>query len=160
MHYRCVLYLLQCCVLVGLDWAKPMMQLYLHVHAFSCIHTFKFLYFYISCCWYFFYCLLLFLSFSPIYISCVRHLSISLLHPGTLFVPGHLLLLLRLTPLLLTSGSVMRKPNWTSLRTFHDKAFIQNTKSFCQTSLTLTCLLSSIVEVRSHYVAPRSRALS
>ena len=23
MHYRCVLYLLQCCVLVGLDWAEP-----------------------------------------------------------------------------------------------------------------------------------------
>ena len=27
MHYRCVLYLLQCCVLVGLNWAEPMMYL-------------------------------------------------------------------------------------------------------------------------------------
>ena len=84
MHYRCVLYLLQCCVLVGLDWAKPMMQLYLHVHAFSCIHTFKFLYFYISCCWYFFDCLLLFLSFSPSYVSCVmasKHKSTSPWNP-------------------------------------------------------------------------------
>ena len=101
----------------------------------------------------------LFLSL-PFTLVASWHLSISLLLPGTLFVPGHFLLFLRLTPLLLTSDSVMRKPNRTSLRTFHDKAFIQNTKSFCQTSLTLTCLLSSIVGVRSHYVAPRSRALS
>ena len=42
-----------------------------HVHGFSCIRTFKFLYFYISCCWYFFDCLPLFLSFSPSYVSCV-----------------------------------------------------------------------------------------
>ena len=88
------------------------------------------------------------------------HLSVSLLRPRTLFIPGHLLLLICLTPLPLTSGSVMRRPNRTSLRTFHDEAFIRNTKSFCQTSLTLTYLLSSIVGVRSHYVAPRSCALS
>ena len=41
MHYRCVLYLLQYYVLVGLDWAEPMMHLYLHV-IYSCIfmHTY------------------------------------------------------------------------------------------------------------------------
>ena len=41
MHYRCMLYLLQCCVLVGLDSAEPMMYLCLHVTC-SCIfmHTY------------------------------------------------------------------------------------------------------------------------
>ena len=43
MYFRCVFTLLLCCVLVGLDWAEPMMYLYLHV-TFSCIRTFKFLY--------------------------------------------------------------------------------------------------------------------
>ena len=46
MHFRYVLYMLSCCVLVGLDWAKPMMYLHLHVIC-SCIHTFIFLYSYI-----------------------------------------------------------------------------------------------------------------
>ena len=41
MHFRCVFTLLLCCVLVGLDWAEPMMHLYLHVTC-SCIfmHTY------------------------------------------------------------------------------------------------------------------------
>ena len=99
-----------------------------------------------------------FLSF-PLTLVASWHLSVSLLRPGTLFVPRHLLLLLHLTPLPPTFGSVMRRPNRTSLRTFHDEAFIQNAKSFYQTSLTLTCPLSSTVRVESHYVAPRSRAL-
>ena len=36
MHFRCVFILLLVCVLVGLDWAKPMMILMLHV-TYSCI---------------------------------------------------------------------------------------------------------------------------
>lgn len=36
MHFRCVFTLLLYCVLVGLDWAEPMMHLYLHV-TYSCI---------------------------------------------------------------------------------------------------------------------------
>ena len=36
MHYRCVISLLEPCVLVGLDWAEPMMFLLLHVTC-SCI---------------------------------------------------------------------------------------------------------------------------
>ena len=36
MHFRCVFTLLQWCVLVGLDWAEPMMFLSLHVTC-SCI---------------------------------------------------------------------------------------------------------------------------
>ena len=59
------------------------------------------------------------------------HLSVSLLRLGTLFILGHLLLLLLLTPHLLTFGSVMRRQNRTSLRTFHDAAFIRIAKSFC-----------------------------
>ena len=87
------------------------------------------------------------------------HLNVSLLCPGTLFVLGHLLLLLRLTPLLLTSSFVMRRPNQTCWRTFHDATFIWNARSFCQISLTLTYPLSSTVGVGSHFMASRSHAL-
>ena len=43
MHYRCVLYMLNCCVLLGLDWAEPMMLFMLHITC-SCIfmHTYQF----------------------------------------------------------------------------------------------------------------------
>ena len=43
MHYRCVLYMLNCCVLLGLDWAEPMMLFTLHIIC-SCIfmHTYQF----------------------------------------------------------------------------------------------------------------------
>ena len=102
---------------------------------------------------------LFFFLFLPLTLVALWHLSISLFRPKTLFIPGHLLLLLHLTPLPLTSSSVLRRPNRTSLRTFHDTTFIWNAKSFCQTSLTLTYPLSSIVGVGSHYMAPRSRAL-
>ena len=49
MHFICVLYMLSCCVLLGLDWVEPMMYLSLHVTC-SCIfihtylHFFRFLY--------------------------------------------------------------------------------------------------------------------
>ena len=36
MHFRCVFYLLKSCVLVGLDWAEPMMFILLHITC-SCI---------------------------------------------------------------------------------------------------------------------------
>ena len=42
MHFRCVFYMLKWCVLVGLDWAEPMMFLLLHVTC-SCISTIFFL---------------------------------------------------------------------------------------------------------------------
>ena len=123
MYFRCVFTLLLCCVLVGLDWAEPMMYLYLHV-TFSCIRTFKFLY--LLYCILFGAFLIVSLSLSPsFFVSYV-----SLLRPGTLFVPGHLLFLLYLTPLILMFGFVIRRPNRTSWRTFHDATFIRNTKSF------------------------------
>ena len=88
------------------------------------------------------------------------HLNKNPFCPGTLFVPGHLLLLLLLIPLHLTYSSIMIRPNRTSQRTFHNKAFIRNAKSFCKIFLTLNYPLSSTVGIGSHYMASRSRALS
>ena len=50
MHYRCVLYMLNSCVLVGLDWVKPMMFLLLHITCSSIFHAYipSFLYIYWS----------------------------------------------------------------------------------------------------------------
>ena len=125
-------------------------------HAFSCIRTFLFLSFDIKTAWYF----SDYLSLSlPLTLVASWHLNISLLRLETLFVPGHLHLILHLTPLPLMSGFVMRTPNQTSWRTFHNTAFIRNAKSFYQTFLTLTYPLLSIVRVGSHFVASRSRAL-
>ena len=87
------------------------------------------------------------------------HLNVSLLRPGTLFVSGHLLLLLFLTPLLPTYGSMMRRTNQTSRKTFHDVAFIRNVKLFYQTLLISTYPLLSTVGVGSHFMASQSRAL-
>ena len=80
------------------------------------------------------------------------HLNVNLFCPGTLFVLGHLLLLLLLTLLPFAYDSMMRRPNRTSQRTFHDVAFIRNAKSFCRTSPTLTYPLSFIVGVGSYCV--------
>ena len=123
-------------VLLGLDWAEPMMQFLLHVTC-SCIpmHTYTF-----SVC-------LLSLSLS-IYVSLLLwHPNVNMLRPETLFVPGHPHLL---TLLLSQSGFVMKRPDQTSLRTFPDEAFISNASY--QTSPTLTFLLSSTVEDGGHCV--------
>ena len=73
--FRCVFTLLQCYVLVGLDWVEPMMFLSLHITC-SCIFMHTFLQFVI-----FFYIILLvlfWLSLSlPLSLSCVS------LHYGT-----------------------------------------------------------------------------
>ena len=125
MHFRCVLYMLSCCVLVGLDWAESMMFLNLHVIC-SCIRTFIFLYSYILLCWYFFD------SLSPSLHSCVSlllwHLNTNVLRPRTLYVLGHLL---PLTLHLLLFGSMIRMLERTFRRTFVLKAFIRNATSFC-----------------------------
>ena len=77
------------------------------------------------------------------------NLNVNLLRAGILFVLGQPLLLILLPYM---SGSMMIKPDRTFLRTFLDKAFIWNAKSFCQTSLTLIYPLSFIVGVGSHCV--------
>ena len=118
-----------------------------YVHAFPCIRMFYSIYFDI-----FYYLGLFWLSFSPsLSFVCVSlllwHPNTNLLHPRTLFILGHpLLLILRL----FLSSSLMRMPNWISLRTSLDKAFIWNAKSFCWTSPTLTYPLSFTVRVGSH----------
>ena len=91
---------------------------------------------------------------SPIYVSASWHQNISLLCPRTLFVPGHLFLLLILLPHMF--GFVMKMPKRTSLRTSLDEAFIRNTKSFYWTSPTLTYPLSFTVGVGSHCVTSQS----
>ena len=95
-------------------------------------------------------------SFSPslsVYVSqCINPLQ-----PGTLFIP----VLLR--PLILhylIFGSVMIMLLRHSQRTFLDKAFIRNAKSFCQTLPTPTFPLSFTVGDGSHCVTSRSPVLS
>ena len=149
MHFRCVFTLLQWCVLVGLDWAKPMIFLSLHVTC-SCICTFFYHYFDIDIVGAFSLCF--FLSLFLLLVA-LWHQNENPLRPRTLFVMGHPLLL---TPLLLTYGSVMIKPERTFQRTFLNEAFIRNAKSFYQIFPILTFPLSSTVGVRSHYVASRS----
>ena len=134
MHFRCVFTLLLCCVLVGLDWAEPIMRLNLHV---TCLCIFMHMYFPVSIfvilylVWCFSNCLSFSLPLSLFLTLVVSwHLNINPLHLGTHFVPRHLLLFLLLTPFHLTFGFMMRRPNRTSWRTFHDKAFIWNAKSF------------------------------
>ena len=139
------------CVLVRLDWAKPMMFLLFHITR-SCIFMHTYLTFsiflYIDCDWCF--SASLSLSPSPLFsVSCPMALNENLLHPKTLFVLGHPLLLI-LLPLMF--GSVMIKLNRTFQRTFLDEAFIQNAKSFCRASPTLTYPLLYTVGVRSYCV--------
>ena len=156
LHYRCVLYLLQCCALVGLDWVEPMMYLCLHV-TYSCIfmHTYLsvsvFVIFYHVDAFLIVSLSLLLSLFLTLAAS--WHPNANLLHPRTLCVMG--LLLLLILPLLLF-GSMMRRPIRSSWRTFLNKAFTQNAKSSCQISLTLTYPLSSTVRIGSYYVASRS----
>lgn len=139
-------------MLVGLDWGKPMMFLLLHITC-SCIFMHKYLTFsiflYIDCDWRFSTCLSLSLS----RLVALWHLNENLLHPGTFFVSGHLLLLI-LLPLMFSS--MMIKHDRTFRRTFLDEAFIRKAKSFCQTSLTLTYPLLFTVGVGSHCVMSRS----
>ena len=115
MHFRYVFTLLQCCVPVGLDWAKPMMYLSLHVTC-SCIFMHTYLQFII------FLYIDLFgvfprVSLSPslsfLHWSTLWHLNANPLRPRTLFVLRHPLLLLTL--LLFMYSSMMIKPE----RTFH-----------------------------------------
>ena len=145
----------------GLGWAHDefIFACHMFMHSYAYVPSIPYILIYLLLGTF----LIVSLSFSlslPLTLVASRHLSISLLRPGTLFISGYLLLLLHLTPLPLTSCFVMRRLNWTSLGTSHDTAFIRNTKSFFQIFLTLTYPLSSIVGDRNHYVAPRSCALS
>ena len=154
--FGCVFYMLKSCVLIGLDWAKPMMFLLLHVtcscifHAYIPFFSFFLILLLIGTF------LLLFLSLSLSWLVCSWHLKrASLLYPETLFILGHHLLpLLILTPLML--GSMMIKPVRTFRKTFLDMAFLRNTKSSFWIFSILTFLLSSTVGVGSPFVTSRS----
>ena len=158
MHLDVCLICCNDCVMLGLDWAEPMMYLVCmsHVHAFSCIHIINSLYLSILCCWYFSECLSPSLSF--LCQSAIWHPNANPFCPRTLFISENQVLLPR-TPLYLTFSFVMRRPVRTSQRTFVDEAFIQNAKSSYQIFLILTYPLSSTVRVGSHYVASQSHAL-
>ena len=139
-------------MLVGLDWAEPIMILLLHVTC-SCIFMHMSFTFNI-----FLYILTVFGTFSEcfflpphslVYVNASWHQNVSQLRLETLFVPGHLRLLI-LPPLLF--GFVMRMPERTSQRTSLDEVFIRNAESSCQTSPTLTYPLSFTVGVGSHYM--------
>ena len=122
---------------------------------FSCTHTSPFYLIVIDCFCYFSACLSLSLSLSFFQLVYSWHQRrASLLRPGILFVPRHLLLIL-----LLLSGSMMIKPVRTFRRTFHNAAFIRNTKSFFHIFPILTFTLSSIVGVGSPFVTSQSLAL-
>ena len=102
------------------------------------------------------FCMSLFLPLSFFRLVASWHLNENPLRPRTLFIMGHLLLLILL---LLMYSSVMIKPERTFRRTL-DKTFIQNAKSSYRIFLILIFPLSSTVGVRSHCVTSRSRALS
>ena len=119
----------------------------MHFHAYVP----SFLYILILICLVLSVCLSFPLSF--LCLSALWYLNANLLRPRTLFFPWHLLLIAPLTPLHLTSDSMMINPVRTFRRTSHDEAFIRNAKSFYQTFSILTFPLSSTVRVGSHYVA-------
>ena len=162
MHFRCVFSLLKSCVLIGLDWAEPMMYLLLHVTCSCIFHAYvPFLSFLLILTVFgtFFASLSLSLSFSLFKLVCSWHLKrASLLHLETLFVLGHHFLPLLILPVLM-SGSVMIKPVKTFRRTFLDEVFIRKAKSSFQIFPILTFPLSSIVGVRSLFMASQSLVL-
>ena len=139
---------LLCAIRFGLGWAYDIFFGMSHVHAFSCIRTFIYLYSYILMCLVIF-CVSLFLplSFFRLVVSC--HLNENPLRPRILFVLGHILFL---TLHLFMYGSLMIKLERTFRRTFVDEAFFRNAMSFCWSFPTLTYPLSFIVGVGSHFV--------
>ena len=149
----CVIYVIWLCTSrIGLGWAHDAFTITYHM--LMHFHAYILYVLYIVIYWTALGLFWLSLSLSlSLFCLLLWHPNASLLCPRTLFVPRHPLLLI-LHPL--TFDSVMRRPNWTSLRTFLDKGFIQNAKSFCRTSPTLTFPLSSTVGNGSHCVTSRS----
>ena len=160
MHYRCVLYMLNCCVLLGLDWAEPMMLFMLHITC-SCIFMHTYLQFFIFLYFDFFGAFLR-VSLSPSLLLALvcsmapKRRSTSSWNPllseasSSSFpsdpTPSHI-------------RFVMIKPVRTFRRTSHNTTFIWNAKSFYRTFLILTFPLSSTVGVESHCVASQSPVL-
>ena len=121
---------------------------------FSCVRTIHFLLIDINCVWYFFTSLSLSLSWLVYSWHLKRE---SILHPKTLFVPGHHLLPLLILPPLMSSSVIIKLVS-TFQRTFLDGTFIRNAKSSFQISLILTYPLSSTVGVGSPFMTSWSLA--
>ena len=120
MHLDVCLYV-ENCVLIGLDWVEPMMQIFFAYHMFMhflCIRTLSLLYILVPVMMVFF-CFSLSLSL----IVYALHPSANSLRLKTLFFPRHLPLIL----LLFTFSSVMRRPVKTSRITSPNVVFIRNT---------------------------------
>ena len=128
--------MLKWCVLVGLDWAEPMMSLLLHITCSCIFHAYipSFIYILILKC-----LVLLFfsLSLSLSFVSCS-------MAPKRKSIPSW-------NPLHSGASSSSSRSDST-----HDKAFIRNAKSFYRTFSILTFPLSSTVGVGSHCVASQS----
>ena len=146
---------LDVCLIIGTCAGRfglvlPMMQVIFctsHVHAYF-MRTYPFisLFLVVMC----FLSLSLSLPLSLTQINYVWHLSANPLRLETLLVPG-LLLLILLFPLFMF-GSVIGRPNKTSLRTFRNVAFIRSAMLFCWTFLTLLSLWSFGLEAGNLFV--------
>ena len=126
MHYRCVFTLFNwlCSGRIGLGWAHDVFNIahhmLMHFHAYIPYILYILIY------WL---CLVLFYMFlspslSLVYVSCIMAPKHKSTHPLLLILLPHMF------------DSMMRRPKWTSLRTFPDEAFILNTKSLCDFSDT------------------------
>ena len=115
------------------------MLFFLHITCSCIFHAFVSFLFYllVLCCDGTF----LFVSLSLSRIVCAWHPSANPLRLGTLFILGHLPLIL----LLFMFGSMMKRPVRTFRRTFPNVAFIRNAASFYQTFLILLYPLSFTV---------------
>ena len=136
MYYKCVFICWNLCVVrIGLGWIHDAIffarHMLMHI---SCICTFSFLYFGTFCDGVF---LFLSLSLSLSLTVCAWHLSANPLHPGTLFVLGHHLLIL----LLFMSSFMLRRPVRTSWRPSPNVAFIRNATWFCHIVFNTTLLI-------------------
>ena len=146
MHLDVCLILVEC-VLVGLDWVFTHYAfLILHIICScicSCIRLFfSFLFLLFGCD---------VLSFSLSQIDCAWHLKrINSLRVEILFKVPFLLLLIPFP--ILTFGSMMRRPERTSWRTFRNVVFIRSAMLFCQTFPTLFSPLSFGLKARNLYL--------
>ena len=148
MHLDVCFYVENLCAdRITLGWAHDVFFLYTsHAHALF-MHTYLFFLIFGTLYWWCFsICLPLSLFLS--WIVYAWHPSAKLLHPRTLFVTGHHLLIL----LLFLSGSMMRRLVRTSGRTSPNVAFIRNAAWLYRIFLILLYLLSFIVEVGNLYV--------
>ena len=142
--------MLKDCVLLGLDWVEPMMQLCLARHMFmhfSCTHILSFPFFSLLW-WCFSVCLPLSLSLSLSWIDSAWHPSAIPLPLRTLFILGHLLLIL----LLFMFSSLMKRPKRTSRRTSPHVVFIQSATWFYWTFMILLYPLSFTIGDGNLYV--------